>query len=164
MFKKLLIANRGEISRRIGAVARGMGLSTVAVYSDADAELPFVKEADEAVRIGPAPAKDSYLNTAAILDAAKQTGAQAVHPGYGFLSENADFARACAAAGLTFVGPPADVIERLGRKDEARRLAAGAGVPVVPALEDAPDERLVADAPAAVGFPLMVKAAAGGGG
>ena len=106
MFKKLLIANRGEISRRIGVVARGMGISTVAVYSDADADLPFVKEADESVRIGPAPAKDSYLNIPAILEAAKKTGAQAVHPGYGFVSENAEFARACTEAGITFVGPP----------------------------------------------------------
>src|SRR3954466_6453050 len=101
MFKKLLIANRGEISRRIGAVARGMGISTVAVYSDADANLPFVKEATEAVRLGPAPAKDSYLNLEALLAAARSTGADAVHPGYGFVSESAEFAQACTQAGLT---------------------------------------------------------------
>ncbi|MFP2933004.1 biotin carboxylase N-terminal domain-containing protein, partial [Pyxidicoccus sp. 3LG] len=132
MFQKLLIANRGEIARRISAVARGMGLKTVAVYSDADAELPFVKEADEAVRIGPAPAKDSYLNAAAILDAAKKTGAQAVHPGYGFLSENGEFAQACADAGLTFVGPPPEAMARMKDKSQARKLVAAAGVPVVP--------------------------------
>ncbi|MFP2911760.1 biotin carboxylase N-terminal domain-containing protein, partial [Pyxidicoccus sp. 3LFB2] len=132
MFQKLLIANRGEIARRIGVVARGMGLKTVAVYSDADADLPFVKEADEAVRIGPAAAKDSYLNTAAILEAAKQTGAQAVHPGYGFLSENGEFAQACADAGLTFVGPPPAAMARMKDKSQARKLVAAAGVPVVP--------------------------------
>jgi len=163
-FDAVLVANRGEIAIRVLRAARALGLRTVAVYSDADREAPHVREADAALRIGPAAASESYLSIPALLDAAARSGAQAVHPGYGFLSENAEFARACAAAGLTFVGPPADVIERLGRKDEARRLAAGAGVPVVPALEDAPDERLVADAPAAVGFPLMVKAAAGGGG
>src|SRR4051794_8846655 len=106
MFKKLLIANRGEIARRINQVARGMGLQTVAVYSDADASLPFVREASESVRLGPAPAKESYLSFEALLKAAKDTGADAVHPGYGFVSESAEFASACTAAGLTFVGPP----------------------------------------------------------
>ncbi len=140
MFKKLLIANRGEISRRIGAVARGMGLSTVAVYSDADADLPFVKEADEAVRIGPAPAKDSYLNVPAILEAAKKTGAQAVHPGYGFLSENAEFASACTDGRHHLRGPAArgDAADegqepgaqaggRRGRAGGARQRGRGAG-------------------------------------
>src|SRR5207249_2191004 len=105
MFRKLLIANRGEISRRIGQVARSMGIATVAVHSDADEELPFVREAAEAVRIGPPPAKDSYLSIPAILAAARKTGAEAIHPGYGFLSENADFARACQDAGVIWVGP-----------------------------------------------------------
>ena len=165
MFKKLLIANRGEISRRIGAVARGMGIATVAVYSDADAELPFVKEADEAVRIGPAPAKDSYLNVAAILEAAKKTGAEAVHPGYGFISENAEFARACTEAGITFVGPPPEAMLRMKDKSQARKLVMAAGVPVVPGSGD-----IVPDVPAAlkeaerIGYPVLVKAAGGGGG
>ena len=123
MFKKLLIANRGEISRRIGTVARGMGISTVAVYSDADADLPFVREADEAVRLGPAPAKDSYLNIPAILEAAKKTGAQAVHPGYGFVSENAEFARACTEAGHRLRGPAA----RGDAADEGQEPGAQAG-------------------------------------
>ncbi|XXF76445.1 acetyl-CoA carboxylase biotin carboxylase subunit [Myxococcaceae bacterium GXIMD 01537] len=165
MFKKLLIANRGEISRRIGAVARGMGIATVAVYSDADAELPFVREADEAVRLGPAPAKDSYLNIPALLAAAKQTGADAIHPGYGFVSENAEFARACQEAGIVFVGPPPEAMLRMKDKSQARKLVAAAGVPVVPGTED-----LVPDVPAAlaaaerIGYPVLVKAAGGGGG
>jgi acetyl-CoA/propionyl-CoA carboxylase, biotin carboxylase, biotin carboxyl carrier protein len=163
-FDTVFVANRGEIAIRILRAARALGLRTVAVYSDADREAPHVRAADAALRIGPAPATESYLSIPSLLDAAARSGAQAVHPGYGFLSENAGFARACADAGLTFVGPPAGVIERLGRKDEARRLALAADVPVVPALEDAADDELVARAPAAVGFPLMVKAAAGGGG
>src|SRR5208283_1287740 len=113
MFRRLLIANRGEIARRINRVAQGMGLETVAVYSDADAGLPYVHEASQAVRIGPAPSRDSYLNTEAVLAAARQTGAEAVHPGYGFLSENADFARACTAVGLVFVGPPPEAMARM---------------------------------------------------
>jgi 3-methylcrotonyl-CoA carboxylase alpha subunit/acetyl-CoA/propionyl-CoA carboxylase biotin carboxyl carrier protein len=160
----VLVANRGEIAVRVLRAARALGYRTVAVYSDADRRAPHVREADEALRIGPAPAAESYLSIPALIDAARSTGAQAVHPGYGFLSENADFARACADAGLVFVGPPAEVIERLGRKDEARRLAVAAGVPVVPAVEDAPDEELVERATSEIGFPLMVKAAAGGGG
>jgi acetyl-CoA carboxylase biotin carboxylase subunit len=165
MFQKLLIANRGEIARRIGVVARGMGLKTVAVYSDADAELPFVKEADEAVRIGPAPAKDSYLNTAAILEAAKQTGAQAVHPGYGFLSENGEFAQACADAGLTFVGPPPAAMSRMKDKSQARKLVAAAGVPVVPGSDGVvPDVAGALAAADRIGYPVLCKAASGGGG
>jgi acetyl-CoA/propionyl-CoA carboxylase biotin carboxyl carrier protein len=151
----VLIANRGEIAIRVIRAARALGLRTVAVYSDADREAPHVRAADAALRIGPPPASESYLNIPALIDAARRAGAQAVHPGYGFLSENAAFARACAAAGIAFVGPPPDVIERLGRKDEARRIAVGADVPVVPALDETPD---------AADFPLMVKAAAGGGG
>ncbi|HEX5748317.1 MAG TPA: acetyl-CoA carboxylase biotin carboxylase subunit [Archangium sp.] len=165
MFKKLLIANRGEISRRINAVAKGMGIATVAVYSDADAELPFVREADEAVRIGPAPAKDSYLNIAAILDAAKSTGADAVHPGYGFVSENAEFATACKAAGITFVGPPPEAMLRMKDKSQARKLVAAAGVPVVPGTEDVlPDVQAALAAAESIGYPVLCKAAGGGGG
>jgi acetyl-CoA carboxylase biotin carboxylase subunit len=165
MFKKLLIANRGEISRRIGAVARGMGISTVAVYSDADVDLPFVKEADEAVRLGPAPAKDSYLNVPAILEAAKKTGAQAVHPGYGFVSENAEFARACTEAGIVFVGPPPEAMLRMKDKSQARKLVAAAGVPVVPGTEDVvPDVGSAVAAAERIGYPVLCKAAGGGGG
>jgi acetyl-CoA carboxylase biotin carboxylase subunit len=165
MFKKLLIANRGEISRRIGQVARGMGISTVAVYSDADADLPFVKEADEAVRLGPAPAKDSYLNIPAILEAAKKTGAQAVHPGYGFVSENAEFARACTEAGIVFVGPPPEAMLRMKDKSQARKLVAAAGVPVVPGTEDVvPDVGTAISAAERIGYPVLCKAAGGGGG
>ncbi|AKJ06360.1 acetyl-CoA carboxylase biotin carboxylase subunit [Archangium gephyra] len=165
MFKKLLIANRGEISRRINAVAKGMGIATVAVYSDADAELPFVREADEAVRLGPAPAKDSYLNISAILEAAKSTGADAVHPGYGFVSENAEFATACKAAGITFVGPPPEAMLRMKDKSQARKLVAAAGVPVVPGTEDVlPDAQAALVAAESIGYPVLCKAAGGGGG
>jgi acetyl-CoA carboxylase biotin carboxylase subunit len=165
MFKKLLIANRGEIARRIAVVAKGMGISTVAVYSDADAELPFVKEADEAVRIGPAPAKDSYLNIQAIIDAAKSTGADAVHPGYGFVSENAEFATACKAAGITFVGPPPEAMLRMKDKSQARKLVSAAGVPVVPGTEDVlPDVAAALAAAERIGYPVLCKAAGGGGG
>src|SRR5581483_11788629 len=165
MFRKILIANRGEIARRINTVARRMGVKTVAVYSDADASLPFVKEADEAVRLGPAPAKESYLNTQALLDACKQTGAEAIHPGYGFVSENAEFARAVHAAGLTFIGPPPEAMTRMKDKSEARKLVSAAGVPIVPGSNG-----LVADAAQAaaeaerIGYPVLVKAAGGGGG
>ncbi|HEX8822955.1 MAG TPA: acetyl-CoA carboxylase biotin carboxylase subunit [Archangium sp.] len=165
MFKKLLIANRGEISRRINTVAKGMGISTVAVYSDADAELPFVKEADEAVRLGPAPAKESYLNIPAIIAAAKSTGADAVHPGYGFVSENAEFATACTAAGITFVGPPPEAMLRMKDKSQARKLVVAAGVPVVPGTEDVlPDVAAALVAAERIGYPVLCKAAGGGGG
>ncbi|MEA2318521.1 MAG: acetyl-CoA/propionyl-CoA carboxylase, biotin carboxylase, biotin carboxyl carrier protein [Solirubrobacteraceae bacterium] len=160
----VLVANRGEIAVRVLRAARALGYRTVAVYSDADRRAPHVREADAALRIGPAPAAESYLSIPALIDAARRAGAQGVHPGYGFLSENAAFAEACADAGHVFVGPPADVIDRHGRKDEARRLAVAADVPVVPAVEDAPDAELAARAAREVGFPLMVKAAAGGGG
>jgi acetyl-CoA/propionyl-CoA carboxylase, biotin carboxylase, biotin carboxyl carrier protein len=166
-FDSVLVANRGEIAIRILRAARALGFGTVAVYSDADRDAPHVREADTALRIGPAPAAESYLSIDALIDAARRSGAQAVHPGYGFLSENASFARACERAGLTFVGPPADVIERLGRKDQARHLAVRAGAPVVPAVEDAEDRddaALAARAAEEVGLPVMVKAAAGGGG
>src|SRR5262245_45577062 len=162
---KLLVANRGEIAVRVMRTCRAMGIATVAVYSDADAEAPFVRFADEAVRIGPPPARASYLAIPAILDAARITGATAIHPGYGFLSENAAFAEAVAEAGLVFVGPPAEVIARLGSKLEAKRIARRAGVPTVPG-HDGDDQSTAALVAAAreVGFPLLVKASAGGGG
>ena len=165
-FGSVLVANRGEIAVRVLRSARDAGLRTVAVYSDADLGAPHVRAADTAVRIGPAPAAESYLSIPALLEAARRTGAEAVHPGYGFLSERAAFARACEEAGLVFIGPPADVIEVMGRKDRARRIAVEAGVPVVPAIEETgPDDaELARRATAEVGFPLLVKAAAGGGG
>jgi len=165
MFKKILVANRGEIARRIITVARGMGMQTVAVHSDADADLPFVKEADEAVRIGPAPAKDSYLNVAALLDAAKRTKAEAIHPGYGFISENAEFAKTIAENGIVFVGPPPEAMLRMKDKSEARRLVAAAGVPVVPGSKDTlPDVPSALAEAERLGYPVLCKAAGGGGG
>ena len=165
MFKKLLIANRAEIARRINAVAQKMNISTVAVYSDADRDLPFVREADEAIRIGPAPAKESYLNAAAIFDAAKKTGAEAIHPGYGFLSESGELARACRALGLVFVGPPADAMTKMKDKSEARRIVSAAGVPVVPGSESTlPTASAAAQEAERIGFPVLCKAAGGGGG
>jgi acetyl-CoA/propionyl-CoA carboxylase, biotin carboxylase, biotin carboxyl carrier protein len=156
----LLVANRGEIALRVIRAAHELGLRTVAVYSDADREAPHVRAADVAVRIGPTPASESYLCIDAILEAARSTDADAVHPGYGFLSERAPFARAVTEAGLTFVGPSAEVMDRMGRKDLAREVAIAAGVPVVPSAELRGDE---VDA-SHVGYPLLVKAAAGGGG
>ncbi len=156
----LLVANRGEIALRIIKAARERGLRTVAVYSDADRGAPHVRAADVAVRIGPTPATESYLKIDAIISAARRTGADAIHPGYGFLSERAPFARAVTEAGLTFVGPSAEVMDTMGRKDVAREVAIAAGVPVVPSAELRGDE---VDA-SAIGFPLLVKAAAGGGG
>jgi acetyl-CoA carboxylase biotin carboxylase subunit len=165
MIESLLVANRGEIARRIIRTARGLGIRTIAVYSEADAELPFVREADEAVCVGPANPAESYRNAEAILAAAKQTGAQAVHPGYGFLSENADFARTVAASGLIWVGPGAEAITAMGDKINARNLMAAAGVPVAPGTAD-PAATVEAALAAAeeIGYPVMVKAAAGGGG
>ncbi|MDI1464171.1 biotin carboxylase N-terminal domain-containing protein [Catellatospora sp. KI3] len=165
MIESLLVANRGEIARRIIRTANSLGVRTVAVYSEADAELPFVREATEAVCVGPANPAQSYRNAEAILAAAKQTGAQAVHPGYGFLSENADFARTVEANGLIWVGPGADAITAMGDKINARNLMAAAGVPVAPGTAD-PAESAEAALAAAVeiGYPVMVKAAAGGGG
>jgi len=162
---RLLIANRGEIAVRIARACRELGIESVAVYSDADAGGPHVAAADRAVRIGPAPAAESYLSIPKILEAARSTASAAVHPGYGFLSENAAFARACADAGLVFVGPPAGAIERMGSKIEARRIASSAGVPVVPG--ETPDDQSdggVRAAIARVGLPALIKASAGGGG
>ncbi|MBA3819788.1 MAG: ATP-grasp domain-containing protein, partial [Deltaproteobacteria bacterium] len=162
---KVLIANRGEIALRVMRTCREMGIATVAVYSDADADAPFVRFADEAVRIGPAPARESYLVINALLDAARQTAAQAIHPGYGFLSEHAGFAEAVADAELVFIGPPAAVIGKLGSKQAAKRIARAAGVATVPGYDgdDQSTPRLLSEA-AHVGFPLLVKASAGGGG
>ncbi|MET8040725.1 biotin carboxylase N-terminal domain-containing protein [Micromonospora sp. NPDC005215] len=165
MIESLLVANRGEIARRIIRTARRLGIRAIAVYSEADADLPFVAEADEAVLIGPPAPALSYRNTEAILAAAKSTGAQAIHPGYGFLSENAEFARTVESSGLIWVGPGADAITAMGDKINARNLMAAAGVPVAPGTTDpAADLDAAVTAAAEIGYPVMVKAAAGGGG
>jgi len=165
MIHRLLIANRGEIAVRIIRACRELGIESVAVYSDADSRAPHVVAADRAVPIGPARASESYLSIPRIVDAARQAQADAVHPGYGFLAENAAFAAACASAGLVFVGPPAAVIGRMGSKIEARQLVQAAGVPIVPGdtPQDQSDEG-VSEALRRVGLPALVKAAAGGGG
>ncbi|MFJ6128819.1 biotin carboxylase N-terminal domain-containing protein [Streptomyces griseoviridis] len=160
MFDTVLVANRGEIAVRVIRTLRALGVRSVAVFSDADADARHVREADTAVRLGPAPAAESYLSAERILGAAARTGAQAVHPGYGFLAENAAFARACADAGLVFVGPPADAIALMGDKIRAKETVAAAGVPVVPGGRD-PD---LADAARALGAPVLLKPSAGGGG
>ena len=165
MFKSLLIANRGEIACRITRTAHRLGMRVIAVYSDADAAALHTRLADVALRIGPAAARDSYLNIAALLEAARVSGAQAVHPGYGFLAESAEFAQACAAAGIIFVGPPPAAMRQMGLKDEAKSLMQKARVPVVPGYFGAEqDERHLAREAQAVGFPLLIKAVAGGGG
>jgi acetyl/propionyl-CoA carboxylase alpha subunit len=165
MISSLLIANRGEIACRIIETCRKLGIRTVAVYSDADARARHVRMADVAVHIGPAPAVDSYLRGEVIVEAAKTHGADAVHPGYGFLSENADFAEAVIAAGLIWVGPKPETIRAMGLKDEAKRLAEEAGVPVLPGYRgEAQDAKTLAAAAKEVGFPLLIKAIAGGGG
>lgn len=165
MFSKLLVANRGEIALRIVRACQELGVRTVAVYSDADAQAPHVREADEAVHIGPPPSSESYLVGERIIDVARTTGAEAIHPGYGFLAERAWFARAVLDAGLVFVGPPAEAIEAMGSKTAARTLALSAGVPVVPGttdpVRDAADATRIAES---FGFPVLLKAAAGGGG
>ena len=165
MFTKILIANRGEIACRVAATARRMGIQTVAVYSDADAGAKHVQACDEAVHVGgPAP-KDSYLRWERILQAAKDTGAEAVHPGYGFLSENEDFAKACTAAGLVFIGPPAAAILAMGLKAESKRLMASAGVPLVPGYHGVDqDPALLQREADRIGYPALIKASAGGGG
>ena len=165
MITKLLVANRGEIARRIFRTARQMGLVTVAVYSDADVQAPHVREADQAVRLGPAAARESYLNVAAVLEAARTSGADAIHPGYGFLSENADFAEAVIAAGLTWVGPRPSAIRAMGLKDAAKALMIQAGVPVTPGYhgENQEPAHLAAQAEQ-IGYPILIKAVAGGGG
>ena len=165
MFSKLLIANRGEIAIRVMRTAHRMGIATVAVYSDADAQAAHVAMADEALRVGPAPARESYLDIAAVISAAKASGAEAIHPGYGFLSENAEFAEACAKAGIAFVGPPPDAIRAMGLKDRAKAIMAKAGVAVVPGYlgEDQSPGKLAQEA-VRLGFPVLIKAVAGGGG
>jgi 3-methylcrotonyl-CoA carboxylase alpha subunit len=165
MLKSLLIANRGEIACRIIRTARRMGVRTVAVYSDADAKALHVRQADEAMHIGPSPARESYLVGEKIIDAAKATGAEAIHPGYGFLSENADFAQAVMDAGLIWVGPKPDSIRAMGLKDAAKKLMSDAGVPVTPGYlgEDQDPKRLKKEADA-IGYPVLIKAVAGGGG
>ena len=169
-FARILVANRAEIAVRIIRTCRDLGVETVAVYSDADADAMHVRSADRAVRLGPAPAAESYLRADAVIEAALQTGAEAIHPGYGFLSERADFARAVVDAGLVFIGPRTEAVEALGDKLTARRTAQAAGVPVVPGtFEPAPVERpddveAIIAAAEGVGFPLLVKASAGGGG
>ena len=163
--RTLLIANRGEIARRVMRTARRMGIATVAVYSDADSGAPHVREADRAVRLGPAPAAESYLRGDAIIAAARATSADAIHPGYGFLSENAEFAQGVVDAGLVWVGPPAAAIRAMGLKGEAKRLMEEAGVPIVPGYHgDAQDEATLREEAARIGYPLLIKAVAGGGG
>jgi len=161
----VLVANRGEIARRVFRACRRAGLTTVAVFSEADREALHVREADRSAVLGPAPARESYLDIERILDAARRTGADAVHPGYGFLSENWRFAEACARAGLTFIGPPAEAIRAMGDKTEARRLMAAAGVPTVPGTPGPVADAAAAEAAVGtIGFPLIIKAAGGGGG
>ena len=164
MLDKVLVANRSEIALRVVRACRELGVTSVAVYSDADEEALHVRHADEAVNIGPPPAGKSYLDVEAIIEAAKETGADAVHPGYGFLAENADFAAACRDAGLIFVGPSAEAIEKMGNKSAARRLAQEADVPVVPGSEESASADEAAETAEEIGYPVMVKAAAGGGG
>jgi acetyl-CoA carboxylase biotin carboxylase subunit len=165
--KKILIANRGEIAVRVARTCREMGIPTVAVYSDADRAALHVRSCDEAVRIGPAASRESYLVIENVIAACKQTGADAVHPGYGFLSENAKFARACKEAGITFIGPPPEAMDEMGEKTRARRKAIEAGVPVVPGLKEpipAGGEEAAKKFALEIGYPIMLKAAAGGGG
>ncbi|MFD1892440.1 acetyl/propionyl/methylcrotonyl-CoA carboxylase subunit alpha [Ottowia beijingensis] len=165
MFKKILIANRGEIACRVAATARRLGVKTVAVYSDADAHAKHVMACDEAVHVGGSTPKESYLQWQRIIDAAKATGAEAIHPGYGFLSENEDFAQACVDAGLVFIGPPASAINAMGLKAESKRLMEAAGVPLVPGYHGADqDPALLQREADRIGYPVLIKASAGGGG
>lgn len=165
MFQKILIANRGEIAWRVIRTARELGVATVAIYSDADANALHVEMADEAVRVGPALSAQSYLNADAIIRAALETGAQAIHPGYGFLSENAGFVDAVETAGLTFIGPSAKAIRAMGLKDAAKALMEQAGVPVVPGYHgDNQDGAFLKSEANRIGYPVLIKARAGGGG
>ena len=164
MLKKVLIANRGEIAVRIIRACRELGLESVAVYSDADRSAMHVRQAGEAYPIGPAPAAESYLRADRLIEVALAAGADAIHPGYGFLSERAEFARAVAAAGLTFVGPPPEAILAMGDKVRSRQAMIAAGVPVVPGTEKGLTDAEALAAAAEIGFPLLIKASAGGGG
>ena len=164
MFQKILIANRGEIAVRLIHACHDLGVEGVAVYSEADAHAPFVRMADDAALIGPPPPAESYLKAEAIIQAALDMGAEAIHPGYGFLAENAAFAQAVQDAGLTFIGPPPAAIAAMGDKAEARRRMEAAGVPITPGYQGKDDDRALADAARRIGFPVLVKAAAGGGG
>ena len=164
MFKRVLVANRGEIASRLIRACHDAGCDAVAVYSEADADAPYVTQADQAVAIGPGPAAESYLKIDAVLEAARRSGAEAIHPGYGFLSENPAFAEACEAAGLAWVGPPAAAMRAMADKVDARRLVYSAGVPVVPGTEGPVTAASAAAAASELNFPLMVKAAKGGGG
>jgi acetyl-CoA carboxylase biotin carboxylase subunit len=164
MFGKVLVANRGEIALRVVRACQELGVTAVAVYSDADETALHVRHADEAVRIGPPPAGKSYLKADALVEAARESGAEAVHPGYGFLAENASFAAACREAGLAFIGPSAEAIDKMGNKSAARRLAREAEVPVVPGSDDASSADEAVETVGKIGYPIMVKAAAGGGG
>jgi acetyl-CoA carboxylase, biotin carboxylase subunit len=164
MLNKVLVANRGEIALRVIRACQELEIPTVAVYSDADSEALHVRHADEIVHIGPPPAAKSYLSVEALLEAARETGAEAIHPGYGFLAENASFAAACDDAGLTFIGPSAEAIEKMGNKSAARRIALEADVPVVPGSEESASADDAVETAEEIGYPVMVKAAAGGGG
>src|SRR5688572_18323514 len=161
MFKKILIANRGEIAIRVMRACRELGIQTVAVYSEADKHALHVQEAQEAIHIGPAAPKESYLNGEKLIAAAKQANADAIHPGYGFLAENASFAAAVASAGVTFIGPSADSIRIMGDKAESKIRMKEAGVPTVPGYEGLESEQEFAQAAKEIGYPVLVKAAAG---
>src|SRR4051795_12040533 len=166
MFSKVLVANRGEIAIRVIRTLDELGVSSVAVYSEPDRDAPHVRRAGEAYLLGPGPAPESYLNVEKILEVAAQAGAEAIHPGYGFLAENAPFARACEKAGIVFIGPPAEAIDAMGSKTRARELMSAAGVPIVPGTTEpvasVEDARKVIEAD--IGYPIAVKAAGGGGG
>src|SRR5262249_55575988 len=164
MFKKVLIANRGEIHVRVIRACRELGIASVAVFSDVDRAALHMTKADEAYPMGPAPARESYLNIAKILDVARRSGAEAIHPGYGFLSENAHFARACSEAGIKFIGPPASAMELMGSKTRARTAMQAAGVPMVPGSARGLSIAEAEEIASKVGYPIMIKAAAGGGG
>src|SRR5260370_32288840 len=165
MFKKILIANRGEIAIRVHRACKELGINSVAVFSEADRNSLHVLLADEAYCIGPAPSRESYLNIQKIIDVAKKAGAQAVHPGYGFLSENEDFAEACQKAGIVFIGPPASAIRAMGSKSAAKALMGAAGVPLTPGYHgDNQDPAFLAQQADQIGYPVLIKASSGGGG